>query len=193
MGARAPTPESKPNPIPLMHWEGEELVRKTGIPNTMIRPTIFAQHFTTMKPVYEKGSNVFYLPTSEGKVAWLDARDIGALAAHLLTLADPSAHYNQAYHLTGPKALTSAEIAEILSTVSGQTIKWNNSVEELAARQDKLMPDNKFGNKSVRTVYIDCKEGWLGKWIPEDFSKVMGRSTTPFIKFAYDNVANFSK
>jgi uncharacterized protein YbjT (DUF2867 family) len=38
-GARAPKSDPPPGRLPLAHWRGEEEVRHTGIPATMIRPT----------------------------------------------------------------------------------------------------------------------------------------------------------
>jgi len=188
MGARAPTPESIPGPLPLMHWKGEELVRKSGIPNTVIRPTIFAQHFTAFPFVHQEHHDTFYMPTEEGKMAFLDARDIAELACHLLTLSDPSPHYNQAYNLTGPKAISCQEIAVIWTNVTGKVIKHEGNKEICVERIKRLQPDP-FSARSVERVYKDSAEGWLGKWISPDFEKVMGKTSTPFTKFAYDHVA----
>ena len=59
MGAREPTPESMPNPVPLMHYGGEKAVVASGIPYSIIRPTIFAQHFTGCPWIYEVGGRRF--------------------------------------------------------------------------------------------------------------------------------------
>jgi len=185
LGARAPTPESVPNPIPLMHWNGEEIIRNSGIPCTMIRPTIFAQHLTKYPWVYQNGDQ-FYLPIGEGKVAWLDARDISTVVAHLLSLKDPSPHFGKAYNLTGPKAITGSEMSQILSNVKGKKIEWVDSLGEFEERLKRLHPDP-WAAKQALVVYHDCKEGWLGKWISPDFQNLIGRSPTPFAKFVFDH------
>src|SRR5579863_8128005 len=47
-GARSPASNPPPGRIPLGHWQGEEAVRSSSIPSTMIRPNIFMQHFLTV-------------------------------------------------------------------------------------------------------------------------------------------------
>ena len=56
--------------IPSMHDEGEEIVRATGIPTTVIRPRIFAQHFLGLSPaLFRCGDDAFHLPTGDARVA----------------------------------------------------------------------------------------------------------------------------
>ena len=64
--------------------------------------------------IREKGE--FYMPLGEGKVSWIDARDIAAVAVQALT---KPGHENQAYPVTGPQALSGAEVAAALSAVAG--------------------------------------------------------------------------
>ena len=71
---------------------------------------------TFLKPI----SGAIFVPTGNGREAFIDAEDIAEVAA--TTLADPQAHAGEAYSLTGPEALTVAEAAAIIGEVTGQTI-----------------------------------------------------------------------
>ncbi len=88
--------------------------RKTG--HTILRPSWFMQNFSEsfLKPI----DRAIIVPTGDGAEAFIDVDDIAAVAA--ITLADPQAHSGEAYSLTGPEALTVAEVAAILSDVTGQ-------------------------------------------------------------------------
>jgi uncharacterized protein YbjT (DUF2867 family) len=80
-----------------------------------------------------RGESKFHLPLGEGKIAYIDVRDIAAVAAAILT-ADISQHHGQAYTLTGPAALTGQEVAEAIGQACGRPISYVDIPEE-AARQ----------------------------------------------------------
>ena len=84
---------------------------------TILRPAWFMQNFseTFLKPI----DGTIAVPTGDGSEAFVDAEDIGAVAA--TTLADPVTHTGKAYDLTGPASLTVAEAAAIISEATGRT------------------------------------------------------------------------
>jgi uncharacterized protein YbjT (DUF2867 family) len=96
-----------------------DLLRRQRIGHTILRPAWFMQNFseTFLKPI----DGAILVPTGDGAEAFIDAKDIAAVAA--TTLADPQAHAGASYSLTGPEALTVAEAAAIISEETGQTIK----------------------------------------------------------------------
>lgn len=53
------------------------------------------------------------MPAGKGRLAFVDARDIGQAAAGCLLR--PDLHYGTAYELTGPVAVTFTEVADYLS------------------------------------------------------------------------------
>jgi uncharacterized protein YbjT (DUF2867 family) len=73
---------------------------------------------TFLKPA----GGAIVVPAGDGAEAFVDAEDIAAVAS--ATLADPWAHASAQYALTGPEALTIAEAAKIISTVSGQAVDY---------------------------------------------------------------------
>ena len=103
------------------HHRVETHLRGSGIAWTMLRPGFFAQN---LKTAYRRDiieDDRIYVPAGEGQVAFIDARDIAAVAA--LTLTD-SSHERKAYHLTGPEAVTFHRVAEILSAALGRPISY---------------------------------------------------------------------
>ena len=65
--------------------------------------------------------NAFYGCQSDGKVSHIDLRDVAAVAVKVLTT---DGHDGKAYTLTGPRALTKAELAQILSDDLGRDINY---------------------------------------------------------------------
>lgn len=112
------------------HWEIEEYLKASGLGWSMLRPGGFMQNFVT-------GTAAF---TADGKlldvyggapVSYIDCHDIAACAAALLT---GSGGLGETYELTGPQALTCAEIAQELSAALGRTVEHAElSPDELAA------------------------------------------------------------
>jgi uncharacterized protein YbjT (DUF2867 family) len=59
------------------------------------------------------------MPTGDGRIAWIDPRDIAAVAAAVL--ADPEPQVG-ALRLTGPEALSAADVVTRISMVTGLEI-----------------------------------------------------------------------
>jgi uncharacterized protein YbjT (DUF2867 family) len=115
------------------HGEGERALEDSGLPFTMLRPNGFFQNFLGNAGSIRTQS-AFYAPAGEMKFSAVDARDIAAVAAHVLT--EPG-HEWQRYTITGPAAISHTEIAERFSHVLGRTINYVD-VPEDAARQSML-------------------------------------------------------
>jgi len=64
---------------------------------------------------------VIVAPAGEGREAFVHVGDIAEVAA--ATLLDPATHAGAGYTLTGPEALTFAEVAEHLAAATGQPVE----------------------------------------------------------------------
>ncbi len=87
---------------------------------TVVRPSWFAQNATEsfLRPGIEQGTLV--APTGDGAVPWIDAEDIAAVAAAALT---GEGHGGRVYELSGPRALTLAETAAVLTPYAGREVR----------------------------------------------------------------------
>ncbi|ALJ01430.1 SDR family oxidoreductase [Rufibacter tibetensis] len=123
------------------HRQAEEYLKSSGLPSTMLRPSGFMQNFTNQYAPTIKENNVFYQPNGEGRAGYIDVRDIGAVAAHVLM--NPSEHTGMAYTLTGPQALSGNEVAEIFTRVLGRPINYMDVPEDTArtAMQQQGLPE----------------------------------------------------
>jgi uncharacterized protein YbjT (DUF2867 family) len=112
------------------HGEGERRLEDSGLAFTMLRPNGFFQNFLGNAASIQARSEL-HVPAGGMKFSAVDARDIAAVAAHVLT---EDGHQWQRYTITGPEALSHAEIAERFSQVLGRTIRYVD-VPEDAARE----------------------------------------------------------
>jgi uncharacterized protein YbjT (DUF2867 family) len=112
------------------HGEGERRLEDSGLAFTMLRPNGFFQNFLgNAAGIQARGA--LHAPAGDMKFSAVDVRDIAAVAAHVLT---EDGHQWQRYAITGPEALSHAEICERFSRVLGRTIQYV-AVTEDAARE----------------------------------------------------------
>src|SRR5215208_664967 len=102
------------------HAQIEDQLRSSGLPYTLLRPTTFMQNtLATARTVASEGR--IYEPFKDGKLGMIDARDIGEVAAKILT---EEGHEGKTYILTGPRAISFHDIAEMLSAVLGKKVDY---------------------------------------------------------------------
>ncbi|MFI0941792.1 NAD(P)H-binding protein [Streptomyces sp. NPDC021020] len=109
------------DPMPAMgrwHHAREEIVRRSGIPATILRPVGFMTNALDWLPTIRAGRYVLD-PVGPGRMTLIDPADIAAVAAHVLTT---DGHAGRAYALTGAEPLTVAEQAAMLSAAAGTTL-----------------------------------------------------------------------
>lgn len=101
------------------HAQAEEHLKKSGLTYTILQPGGFMQNFLNMLPTIKQGA--IYGNYKEGKMAFIDARDIASVAVAALT---ESGHDGQTYVITGGESLSYAEAASKLSKVTGKTVNY---------------------------------------------------------------------
>jgi len=109
-------------PVKLTGWHGEveAILAESGVPGVNLRPTSYMQNFLGSADLI-RTTGQFFGTSGEGKVAWVDARDVALAGVGALTHPEPVA---QAVALTGPQSLSQAEIAAVFSDVLGRTVSY---------------------------------------------------------------------
>jgi NAD(P)H dehydrogenase (quinone) len=120
------------------HWHTEELIKGSGLRFTMLRDNLYLDFL----PLMVGADGVIRGPAADGRVAAVARDDIADVAAAVL-LADGHRHDGRSYDLTGPEALTMAEVAQRLSELAGRTITYHPETleEAYASRASYGAPD----------------------------------------------------
>jgi uncharacterized protein YbjT (DUF2867 family) len=103
------------------HHKVEVFLRSTES-YTILRPGFFAQN---LQDAYRRDileQDRIYVPAGQGKVAFVDLRDVALVAAK--ALVQPAEHLKQGYTLTGPQAVSFAQAAQMLSHCLGREIRY---------------------------------------------------------------------
>ncbi len=129
------------SPVRFLRYHAlvEDAIRASGMDWTFLRPNLFMQGLLMFAPSIAK-EHRFAIAAGAAKVSAVDVRDIGAAATAALT---ESGHAGKTYDLTGPSALTHAEMAAELSRALDHPVEYVG-VDE-ATMRDALrahgMPD----------------------------------------------------
>lgn len=105
------------------HYATEQYLRQGSNDWTILRPGFFAQNLESAYRQDILKDDRIFLPAGAGRVAFIDTRDIGEVAAKILIA--PTAHQAQIYTLTGSEAITFYDVATTLSEELGRTIAYN--------------------------------------------------------------------
>lgn len=101
----------------------ERAVTGAGLDWTILRPGWFAQNFSETFWLRGVLDGTLYLPTGEGRTAFVDAEDIAEVAAAALAGAPGDRHSRRVYPLTGPRAIGFAEAADLIAGATGRAVR----------------------------------------------------------------------
>ncbi|MDO6475146.1 NmrA family NAD(P)-binding protein [Alteromonas sp. 1_MG-2023] len=125
-------------PIPKLHVESEQYLKRSGLNWVMLRPTFFSQMLFLCAEGIVKADKLAF-PMLNGVVAMTDARDVAEVAAHVLTT---SGHSGKSYDITGPELVSFETVAAILSKELGREITYTSTrLEDFRARLDQVVED----------------------------------------------------
>jgi uncharacterized protein YbjT (DUF2867 family) len=102
------------------HAAVEQAIQASGLAYTFLRPNLFMQGLLGFRAsIVAEGR--FYAAAGDAKISAVDVRDIATVAA--ATLTEPG-HEGRTYDITGPEALTHAEMAERLTEALGRRVEF---------------------------------------------------------------------
>ena len=118
------------------HYATEQHIRGTGAEFTFLRESLYLD----LAPTWVGSDGVIRGPAHDGRVAWVSRDDIADVAAAVLTT---SGHQGQTYDVTGPVAISMAELADVLATFSGRPVRFEDETLEQAraSRASSGAPD----------------------------------------------------
>jgi uncharacterized protein YbjT (DUF2867 family) len=169
-----------------MHGQIEDHLAASGMTFTNLRAGEFMQAYFRQVPNIV-ARHELRLPMAGQRIASIDIADIAAVAVHILHGAG---HDNQTYPITGPQALTMAEVAAILSDVTGTAIRYVDVPPE-AARQAQLkagMPP--YLADALAELFAERRAGKEAQ-VSALTPALLGRPATSFAEFAERNAAVF--
>ena len=108
------------------HYATEERIKASGMEYTLLRDNFYLDFL----PLMTGDDGVIRGPAGDGVFSGVAREDIARCA--YAVLRDPAIHKGMTYNLTGPEELTMAQAAEVLSTGTGRTVRYQPETLEEA-------------------------------------------------------------
>lgn len=158
----------------------ERTVQQSGVDWTVLRCSWFSQNFSESFLLDTVLEGVIALPAGSVAEPFLDADDIADCAFAALT---DDRHSGHLYELTGPQALTFAEVAEQLSVATGRPIEYVPITREeyvQGAIDAGLHPDEANAFAGLFSEVLDGRNSSTHDGVRQ----VLGRPARTFAGFA---------
>jgi len=169
-----------------MHGEIERRLEASGMAFTHLRAGEFMPaYFRQVPSIVARGA--MFLPMEDARIASIDVGDIAEIAALALT---GSGHEGKTYPLTGPEALTMAEVAEKLSAVTGKTIRYVNVAPEEARKAQLAAGMPPYLADALVELFAERRKGKEAQ-VSAMAQTLLGRRPTSFDEFAVRHAAIF--
>jgi uncharacterized protein YbjT (DUF2867 family) len=170
-----------PTRISRQHAEIEDRLVSSGLPYTLLRPQSFMQNTLMTAPTVARQGKIFQ-PMKDGRLGMIDARDIGEVAAKVLT---EDGHEGEVYTLTGPAAISFYDVAEALSEVLGKEVSYVPVPLEKAkeAMLGRGIPE---WVADALNEYAEAHSEGYSDWTTDDVEQLTGHPATSYKEFASD-------
>lgn len=172
------------------HWLGEKVLNWSGLGVTHIRPTFFAEMFPIFNGANIAGEGKIYFPYGNGKHAPIGSEDIARVVVGILK--DPEPHNGKVHKITGPKAMTIDEMADVISGVLGRPVEYVDLPNE---RWQKALGEyglHPFLIQHLSHMAEDHKNGYFDG-VTDVVRNVGGQEPQSFEYFIRENLEAFKQ
>jgi NAD(P)H dehydrogenase (quinone) len=165
------------------HYFTEVAIRERGIAFTFLRDSLYQDYL----PFMTGEDGVIRGPAGTGRLSAVARDDVAELAAVVLResdggAADHTRHDGVAYAVTGPEALTLAEVAEQLTVASGRPVSFHDETEVEAYESRARYNAPAFEVEGWVTSYQSVGVGEMSE-VSGDVERILGRPPISFAEF----------
>ncbi len=159
----------------------EQHLQELGIAFTILRPNLYMQNFSSgfLRDAI-RDRDRFELNAGDGRVSFVDVRDVAAVAAAAL---GGGPHDGREYTLTGTESFGFVDVARLLTEAAGRTITYA-PVE--AARMRALMREHGWPEAQADVaarLYESVRSG-VREPVHDDLEQILGRAPRRFADYA---------
>jgi uncharacterized protein YbjT (DUF2867 family) len=170
----------------IWHSRGEAAIRASGIVFTFVQPTGFMENAlfwaTTIKV-----AGVVRSITGDGKIPLIHSDDIAAVATRALTTRE---YDGMALPITGPKALSYAEMAAKIGAAIGKQVGFEAISEERVRQRMTESGDSEEMVVAHLSIYRAIREGRLAA-VNDNVERVLGSKPIAFDRWVQDHAEAF--
>ncbi|MBF4550827.1 SDR family oxidoreductase [Pseudoclavibacter sp. VKM Ac-2888] len=158
------------------HFATEEHLKASGMAWTFLRDNFYMD----VMPMFVGDDGVLRGPAGDGRVSIVSRADVAAVASSVLLA--PDAHQGASYDLTGPEALSAAEIADAIALASGTAVTFHDETLEEAYESRAKWGAPPWQNDAWVSTYTAIASGELSR-VSVDVERVTGRAPVSFAEY----------
>ena len=174
-------------PIGRWHYQVEKELQDSGMGWTMLRPHHFMGNLVAQAEYVIKEGTI-YSPSGDGKIPYIDANDVAAVA--FVTLTQPG-HVGKKYVLTGSEALSYRQAAEIIGGVIGKKLRFVDETPEQARARRVREGVPPAVIESILAVGAYQRAGGKTVTITNTVADLTGRAPRTVSEFVQENASFF--
>ncbi|MFY9930542.1 MAG: NmrA family NAD(P)-binding protein [Streptosporangiaceae bacterium] len=154
------------------HWEIEQILAASGQPYVVLRPNAFMQTLIDqiMLPAL-RATGAIPNPIGTAGISFINARDVGECAAVVLASRDWD---GQTLLLTGPRAVSYAQIATMISASTGQRAALREITPADVRRQLEQRGMARWEAEHFEEMYQLFRDG-RSEFVTGDAERLLGR------------------
>lgn len=171
----------------VWHARGESAIRASGIPFTFVQPSGFMSNALFWARSIKAGG-VVRACTGDGKIPFIHPKDIADIATTALTSRD---YDGESLPITGPEALSYAEMTGKIGAAIGKTLRFQaiSDEEERGKMIDSGDPAEIVA--AHLSIYRAIREGRLAT-VTDTVERVLERKAITFDQWVRENAAVFA-
>jgi uncharacterized protein YbjT (DUF2867 family) len=170
----------------VWHALGEAAIRANGIPFTFVQPSGFMSNALYWARSI-KAEGVVQSATGDGRIPFIHPHDIAGVAVE--ALVDPQ-YVGASLPITGPEALTYAEMGAKIGAAIGKPIRFQAISDEQARAQQIAWQAPEPLVEARLSIFRAIREGRLAA-VTDVVERVLGRKPLSFDEWARENAAAF--
>jgi uncharacterized protein YbjT (DUF2867 family) len=170
------------------HGMVDQLLIESGMPYTILRRNSLMQEYTSRYGAGVRERGVLELPQGDGRVSLVDLRDVARSAARVLL--SPGPHWNRAYDLTGPQALSNEEVARVISEVTGRIVRYSSPTDDEVRRDMMEAGAGEWATEAEMGFHAYVRAGGAAR-VTRDVEEITGTRPTSFAEFAREHVGSW--
>lgn len=172
--------------IGAWHDRGEAAIRTSGIPFTFVQPTGFMSNLLAWANSIKK-EGLVRSSTGDGKRAFIHSDDIAAVATEALTTSN---YLGQSLPITGPEALSFAEVTATIATAFGKQLTFQPSSDEEARQRYSAISASTEETEAHVSLWRAIREGRLAA-VTDNVERILGRKPIKLNQWLTENTAAF--
>jgi uncharacterized protein YbjT (DUF2867 family) len=166
------------------HWEAERALIESSLSWTILRPHSFMQNWLGDVAESVRTEGVIHAAIGEGRVPFIDTRDIAEVAARILL--DPAAHAGKKYTRTSGEAVGYDDVAAALAEATGKPVTYRPIAPEQARARMEARGMPAFLIDATLAIAAYQKAGGPTERVSDDVARLLGRPPRTIRDFARD-------